>query len=177
MKDSKLLLLVVILLQLSACSINQKPSNKAHARHSVENTRYQEKEESQADIKKSHYKQVGMASYYGGKDGLHNKKTASGQKFDKNALTAAHPSLPLLSMVRVTNLENNKVAILTVNDRGPFTKNRIIDVSEKAANILDMKRKGSAKVMVEYLGDSSKKIIIKPRPKKNNKKSKTKVKK
>jgi rare lipoprotein A len=178
MKNSKLLLLVMILLQLTACSISKKSVNKTHIEHSLESSRYQEKEaELKENIKKTHHKQVGMASYYGGRDGLHKQKTASGHKFDKDSLTAAHPTLPFFSMVKVTNLENNKVVILTVNDRGPFTKNRIIDVSEKAAKILDMKRKGSAKVMVEYLGNSANQITIKPALKKHNKKSKQKAKK
>jgi rare lipoprotein A len=169
MKISQLLLLAIILTQLSACGVNKKLPHQNDVENYTSDTRYQKNEEgSPVDVTKNHYKQVGMASYYGGKDGLHNKKTASGQKFDKNALTAAHPTLPLLSMVRVTNLENNKIVVLTVNDRGPFTKNRIIDISEHAAKILHMKQKGSAKVMVEYLGDSSKKITIKPKTKKNN---------
>ena len=106
---------------------------------------------------KQYHDQVGYASWYGGRDGLHKKKTASGSRFDKNALTAAHKTLPMHSIVKVTNLENNKSVIVTINDRGPFIKNRIIDLSEKAAKLLNMKQKGFAKVKIEHEKPRSKK--------------------
>ncbi len=103
------------------------------------------------------YNEEGIASWYG--DDFHDKKTANGGVYDKNSLTAAHKTLPLPSMVRVTNLENNKTLILMVNDRGPFSNNRIIDVSEQAAKILGFKDKGVAKVRVQYLPGQTKRLI------------------
>ncbi len=93
--------------------------------------------------------QVGYASYYGRE--FKGRKTASGEVFDPSKLTAAHPTLPFNTYVKVTNLENNKSVILRINDRGPFKKGRIIDVSEKAAELLDFKRKGIALVKVEVI--------------------------
>ncbi|GAB4240071.1 MAG: hypothetical protein OHK005_01940 [Candidatus Methylacidiphilales bacterium] len=78
----------------------------------------------------------GIASWYGGK--FHGRKTASGEVYNKNDLTAAHPSLPFGTVVLVRNLKNGRDVILEVTDRGPFVKGRIIDVSERAARDLDM---------------------------------------
>ena len=81
-----------------------------------------------------------MASWYGPK--FHNKVTANGEIFNKNLLTAAHRTLPMPSMVKVTNLENGRSIMLRVNDRGPFAKERIIDLSEYAAGKLGFKEQG-----------------------------------
>lgn len=97
------------------------------------------------------YNKVGIASWYGAKDGFHGKKTANGDVFRRNLLTAAHKSLPLPCLVKVTNLKNKKSLILMVNDRGPFAYNREIDVSEKAAMMLGFKNHGITKAKVEYL--------------------------
>ncbi len=103
------------------------------------------------------YDETGMASWYG--PGFHGKKTANGEIFDQNKITAAHKTLPLPSIVRVTNLENGKVLpSVRVNDRGPFAKNRIIDLSKKAANELGFMNKGVARVRVEILEDESRKF-------------------
>ena len=96
------------------------------------------------------YVEKGVASWYGPK--FHGKKTANGETFNMNLLTAAHKTLQLPSLVKVTNIENKKSIILRVNDRGPFVKNRIIDVSKKAASILGFQKKGTANVVVEYYG-------------------------
>ena len=96
------------------------------------------------------YRATGNASWYG--DNFHGRKTANGEVYDMRDLTAAHPTLPLPSYVRVTNLANNRSVIVRVNDRGPFTHNRVIDVSSQAASMLDFKRAGTAKVQVEYIG-------------------------
>ncbi|MEO1103118.1 MAG: septal ring lytic transglycosylase RlpA family protein [Pseudomonadota bacterium] len=96
------------------------------------------------------YDKVGLASWYG--PGFHGRSTANGERFNQNALTAAHPTLPLPSFVRVTVKKTGKSAVLRVNDRGPFKRGRIIDVSKAAANELGFKRAGHAKVRVEYLG-------------------------
>ncbi|WP_420392787.1 septal ring lytic transglycosylase RlpA family protein [Acuticoccus sp.] len=98
------------------------------------------------------YDETGRASWYGPK--FHGKRTANGERFDEGALTAAHPTLPLPSYVRVTVLKTGKAAVLRVNDRGPFKDGRIIDVSRKAAEELGFRRAGQAKVRVEYLGEA-----------------------
>lgn len=107
------------------------------------------------------YNKTGFASWYGKRHGFHGKKTANGDKYNKEMLTAAHPTLPMPSLVRVTNLKNNKSLIVMINDRGPFAKNRIIDVSERAAEILDFKKQGVAKVQVEYLSTETKNLLTK----------------
>jgi rare lipoprotein A len=96
------------------------------------------------------YESVGLASWYG--PTFHGRQTANGEIFDRNALTAAHTTMPLPSYARVTNLENGRSMIVRVNDRGPFHGKRTIDLSERAATMLDTKSKGVAKVKVEYIG-------------------------
>ncbi|MBQ7617502.1 MAG: septal ring lytic transglycosylase RlpA family protein [Desulfovibrio sp.] len=96
------------------------------------------------------FRQVGLATYYA--ERFHGRTTASGQIFNKNALTCAHTILPFGTMVRVTNLSNRKQVIVTVNDRGPFKRKRVIDLSPRAAQTLDFIREGQAKVLVEYVG-------------------------
>lgn len=95
------------------------------------------------------FEEIGTASWYG--PDFHGKKTANGETYNMGDLTAAHPTLPLPSLVLVTNLKNGKSKILRVNDRGPFAKNRVIDVSEKAAEVLGFKATGTTKVKVELL--------------------------
>ena len=102
------------------------------------------------------YSEVGIASWYG--DDFHDKKTANGETYDMRAITAAHRTLPLPSIVKVTNLENGRSIIARVNDRGPYVKNRIIDVSQKGAELLGYRQKGTAKVKVEILARESKAI-------------------
>ncbi len=96
------------------------------------------------------YSKVGVASWYG--KAFHGRQTANGEIYDMGELTAAHPTLPLPSYVRVTNLANDRSLVVRVNDRGPFKKGRIIDVSSAAADMLDFKHSGTAKVKVEYVG-------------------------
>ncbi len=102
------------------------------------------------------YSEVGVASWYG--DDFHNKRTANGETYNMRAITAAHRTLPLPSIVKVTNLENGRSIIARVNDRGPYVKNRIIDVSQKGAELLGYRNKGTAKVRVEILEKESKAI-------------------
>jgi rare lipoprotein A len=97
------------------------------------------------------YEQVGTASWYG--PWHQGKKTASGEKFDQNKLTAAHPTLPLGTEAVVTNLENGKQVEVKINDRGPYVKDRAIDLSAKAAAKLGMKQKGVAQVKIEVKPD------------------------
>jgi len=93
--------------------------------------------------------QVGIASYYGGK--FHGRKTANGERFDMNALTAAHKTLPLGTKVRVTHVRTGKSVVVRINDRGPYVKGRVIDLSRRAARELGMIHSGVAKVRVEVL--------------------------
>lgn len=98
------------------------------------------------------FTQIGDASWYGPK--FHGNITANGERYNKYALTAAHPTLPMPSVVKVTNTNNDLSVIVMVNDRGPFNRKgeqRIIDISEKAAEIINMKKQGVAKVKIEYL--------------------------
>jgi rare lipoprotein A len=104
------------------------------------------------------YRKTGIASYYGGETSgvdFHGRPTANGEIYDMHALTAAHPTLPLPSLVRVTNLENGRSIVLRVNDRGPFVHDRIIDVSRRAAQDLGFERQGIASVRVEVLARES----------------------
>ena len=96
------------------------------------------------------YDKVGMTSWYG--SAFHGRLTANGEVYDTYHLSAAHPTFPLPSYARVTNLENGSSVVVRVNDRGPYEYNRLIDLSSKAADLLDVKRKGSAKVRVQYVG-------------------------
>src|SRR5207248_1296174 len=96
------------------------------------------------------YREEGTASWYG--DDFHGRLTANGEVFDMGALTAAHPTLPMPCYARVTNLSKGKSLIVRVNDRGPYHGNRLIDVSNKAAELLEFKGNGVAKVRVEYVG-------------------------
>lgn len=100
------------------------------------------------------YSEIGVASWYG-KD-FHAKTTANGEKYDMYSLTAAHRTLPLPSIVKVTNLENGRSLVLRVNDRGPYAKNRIIDVSKRASQLLGFQTQGTTKVRVEVLEKESK---------------------
>lgn len=96
--------------------------------------------------------QKGTASWYGKK--FHGRRTATGEAFDMNELTAAHPTLPLASYVLVRNLSNNKSVVVKINDRGPYTRNRIIDVSYGAAKQLDFLKAGHARVEIRRLSRS-----------------------
>jgi rare lipoprotein A len=95
------------------------------------------------------YDEVGLASWYG--NSFHGRLTANGEIFDSASLSAAHPTLPLPSYVRVTNLDNDRSVIVRVNDRGPFSHDRLIDVSERTADLLGFRRSGTAKVRVQYV--------------------------
>jgi len=93
----------------------------------------------------------GMASYYGNE--LAGNRTASGERFDPGQLTAAHRSLPFGSMVRVTNTSNGDSVVVRINDRGPFSRGRVIDVSQAAAREIGMHRSGTARVKLALLSD------------------------
>jgi rare lipoprotein A len=99
------------------------------------------------------YVAEGMASWYG--NDFHGRRTANGEVYDMEGLSAAHPTLPLPSYIRVTNLRNHRSVILRVNDRGPYHGNRVVDVSKRAAHLLGFHGHGVARVRVEYVGPAS----------------------
>ena len=99
------------------------------------------------------YDQTGIASWYG--PGFDGKATANGEIYDENALTAAHNTLPLPTIIRVTNLENGRAIELRINDRGPFAHGRILDVSRRAAQLLGFETMGTARVRVQVLEEES----------------------
>ncbi|TDQ81502.1 rare lipoprotein A [Dongia mobilis] len=99
------------------------------------------------------YDETGIASWYG--PGFHGNQTANGEIYDENDLTAAHKTLPMPSLVRVTNLENGRSLVVRLNDRGPFANNRIIDLSRRSAQLLGFEQQGTAKVRVQVLKDES----------------------
>lgn len=142
--------LIGLAFMLASCgtgggSVSSAPATgyKVGSPYKINGKRYQPKHDPQ-------YNKVGTASWYGRK--FHGKKTANGEIFNMHAMTAAHPTLTLPAEVRVTNLSNNRSVVLRVNDRGPFKRDRIIDVSRAAAEKLGFLNQGTAKVRVEYLG-------------------------
>tara|TARA_B100001750_G_C15464146_1_gene576057 strand:+ start:170 stop:1216 length:1047 start_codon:yes stop_codon:yes gene_type:complete len=163
----KIVLSVIMLLALSACSELELGSHVAKSMHFPSDEEdytgdfkvgnpYEVKGRKYYPSEKYHSSEVGVASWYG--PGFNGKQTANGEIFNKNELTAAHKTLQMPSIVRVTNLENGKSIIVRVNDRGPFANDRIIDLSEKAAEAIDMKRKGTARVRVDVLEKESRMV-------------------
>ena len=130
-------------------------SKKIIIRESIDWQNLQERDNYLLEQKKSLFqiarqpRRRGQASWYGGK--FHGRPTASGEIFNSNALTAAHPSLPFGTKVKVTNTNNGRSVIVRINDRGPFVKGRIIDVSAAAARRLNMINSGTATVQLEIL--------------------------
>ncbi|MDQ6974992.1 MAG: septal ring lytic transglycosylase RlpA family protein [Mariprofundaceae bacterium] len=109
-------------------------------------------------LKADGYDEKGIASWYG-KD-FHGKKTSNGEHYDMHALSAAHPTLPMGTKVRVTNLENGKSMVLRINDRGPFVKERLIDLSYAAAKKIGYARKGTTRVRVQVTDESASEIKV-----------------
>ena len=99
-----------------------------------------------------------MASWYG--PGFHGKKTANGERYNQNAMTAAHKLLPFNTDIRVTNLDNGRSTVVRINDRGPFVANRVIDLSRRAAEQIDMIGSGTARVRLEAV--NNKKPVLTP---------------
>ncbi len=99
------------------------------------------------------YTETGIASWYGAQ--YHGRQTANGERFDMNALTAAHKTLPMSTYVRVTNLDNGRSLVLRINDRGPFIRGRIIDVSRRGAEDLGFLQQGLARVRIEAVAGPS----------------------
>ncbi|HXI02760.1 MAG TPA: septal ring lytic transglycosylase RlpA family protein [Candidatus Saccharimonadales bacterium] len=98
------------------------------------------------------YSETGLASWYG--PNYHGQSTASGERYNMFSMTAAHRTLPFGTLVRVTNLENGKAVSVTITDRGPFVKGRIVDLSYAAAKALEMTRSGVAKVRIEVIEEA-----------------------
>ena len=110
------------------------------------------------------HKQVGEASWYG--PGFQGQETANGETFNQTEMTAAHPSLPMGTKAKVTNLENGKKVEVTINDRGPYAENRVIDLSGAAAKKLDMKKDGTTQVKIETKPAKKKGSAVQSRKKK-----------
>ena len=104
------------------------------------------------------YRETGIASWYG--PGFHGKKTSNGERYDQNAMTAAHKLLPFGTRLRVTNLDNGRVVTVRINDRGPFVGTRIIDLSKEAARQLHMIGRGTARVQLVALGEGNREADI-----------------
>jgi len=133
--DSKLCTLIIVVFFVS-CAADQ--------RFSKGRTEYK-----QSNQKLANNVIEGISSYYGPK--FHGRLTASGEVFDMHQLTAAHKTLPFGTRIRVTNLDNNKQVVVIINDRGPFVKDRILDLSLGAAKKIDLIQSGTAKVKIEIL--------------------------
>ncbi|MGE3770783.1 MAG: septal ring lytic transglycosylase RlpA family protein [Bdellovibrionales bacterium] len=147
-------LLVGLVLLLNACAGTEEGMRgrgmyKIGAPYVIEGTTYYPQED-------YGYDETGIASWYG--PGFHGKTTANGETYDQTQLTAAHRTLPMPSLVRVTNLENGKSVIARINDRGPFARGRIIDMSHRGAQLLGFVNSGTAKVRVQILADESRAI-------------------
>lgn len=158
MKCSKLPLLLVCFALIAGCACN-KPVLTFPGKSS-----YTIKGKTYHPLKavKSGFTQSGVASWYG--PGFHGKKTASGEIYDMHALTAAHNTLPLNTLLKVTNLVNHKEVLVRVNDRGPFVGDRLIDLSLAAAKKLEIVGPGTTSVQMEVLRDSGTLVASKAGP-------------
>jgi len=143
------LLILGFCASLAACSSslqNYKISSPANPAYKVGKP-YKVAGKTYRPVYDPHYEKTGLASWYGSQ--FHGRRTANGDVFNMNDLTAAHTTLPMPSYVRVTNLENGRWLILKINDRGPFVGNRLIDVSRRAAQLLGFEKKGVTRVRVQ----------------------------
>lgn len=145
--------IVCFLVTLNACATRTEPSpsgRDATTPHHKIGAPYQVNGRLYVPKADPNYEAVGVASWYGAQ--FHGKATANGERFDRNRLSAAHPTLPLPSLVEVRNLDNGRRLIVRVNDRGPFVADRLIDLSEAAAKELGFHERGLARVKVRYVG-------------------------
>ncbi len=164
----KLLLIITMSLVTTACSSAQYAAHvakqmplsneqqskgyfKVGSSYSIKGRRYYPKE----TYSKT---ETGTASWYG--PNFHGKQTANGEIFDKFELTAAHRTLQMPSIIRVTNLTNGRSLIMRVNDRGPFAHDRVLDVSERGAELLGFKNQGTAKVKIQVLPEESRQVAL-----------------
>lgn len=150
-------LVAALIFLLAACaSVSERRGDEAQGRQVAAGgiykigTPYEIEGEWYYPMENTSYDSTGIASWYGPK--FHGRRTANGEIFDMDLLTAAHPTLPMPVRAKVTNLENGRTVVVRINDRGPFAKNREIDMSRRAADVLGFKDQGTAKVRVQYLG-------------------------
>lgn len=147
-RKAALPMICICLLFLPSCGGSQKSWQKGGTRGTKP---YTVLGKTYYPLKSAHgFVEEGMASWYG--PGFHGQPTASGEKYNQYAMTAAHKILPLGTRVRVTHLDNGRSVLVRVNDRGPFVEDRVIDLSRAAASRLDMMGKGTARVRVQSLG-------------------------
>ena len=149
----KLGILILIALSLASCGLPSsfRPSGqggvyKVGSPYKINGVRYVPREDPS-------YDRTGIASWYGKK--FHGNRTANGERYDMYALSAAHPTLPMPSLVRVTNLKNGRSIVVRVNDRGPFARGRIIDMSFRSAQLLGFAKQGTARVRVTFAGEGA----------------------
>ena len=133
-------LIVGLVLLLSGCAFGLNRSGKSYV---INGKRYHILASAEG------FREKGLASWYG--EPFHGRKTASGEVYDMNRISAAHKTLPLQTWVEVKNLDNNKTLVMRVNDRGPFVKGRVIDLSRAAAREMDMIKSGTARVTVKAI--------------------------
>lgn len=147
----KLLYFIILIAMVNNCS--NSPRYQSGGKSAIIPAKTNDKTSSKNKKKKIKHKKVmkGISSFYGLNDGFHGKLTANGEIFDMYGLTAAHKTLPLNTIVRVTNLDKDKSLILRINDRGPYVGKRILDCSYGAATKLDFVNEGIAKVKVEVI--------------------------
>ena len=163
MKSANIKYLILLILFLSSCGGDYSSHVRSGERNGNYPGHYKIGKPYSIEGKKyfprqyNKYDEVGVASWYGKK--FHGKKTANGEIYNMRHLTAAHNTLPLPSIVQVTNLENGRQITVRVNDRGPFAKNRVIDLSKKSAKLLGFHNKGTTKVRVELLKDETKQLL------------------
>lgn len=145
------ILAIALLFSLSHCS----PETQVNEVVEVDvDTTIKKEVAMQKGVEAFNFEELGYASYYG--PGFHGRLTANGETFDQHAMTAAHKMLPFGTKVKVTNEDTGKTIYVTINDRGPYTHNRIIDLSVEAARQLDIMDIGTAKVKIEALIDTNK---------------------
>ena len=157
-RDLKLFLMTASCLVLAACSGDHYGGHDQPKVVKIGKP-YQVKGESYVPRYEPQYEEEGLASWYG--PGFHGKPTATGEIYDQNEMTAAHRTLPMPSIVRVTLLKTGKSVIARVNDRGPFSQKRIIDLSEKTAKEIGLIKYGVSKVHVEYLQEETEEYLAK----------------
>lgn len=158
-KPPSLVGVLLFFLFLTACSsglpVQTEPGKRESGNNEIERIQVEKGSNNDFDnideggISGGRFVQTGVASWYG--DGFHGRRTANGEVYDMHRLTAAHNSLPFNSIVEVENLENHRKTIVRINDRGPFVKNRVIDLSLKAATFLGMDEKGTARVRIRLI--------------------------
>ena len=144
-----LTVLMILTMSLSSIAATKKTATK---KTTSKNTTAKKTTTKKATSKKttaSKTYQTGIASFYGGK--WHGRKTANGEIFNTNSLTAAHKTLPFNTRVKVTNLSNGKSVIVRINNRGPYTKGRIIDLSTAAFSAIENTKKGITKVQLQII--------------------------